>query len=479
MAVNEKDYVKSDSKVKAAQSKLTLAKSDLDKVKGSNLPGAQQRAAEFQAQIDAAQKELDTASNNAKTYFAQNKDKIQTAADTKQAAKETKQKEQSAASIKNITESGYLSPEQIAGIQKEQFNAVKAPGAVVSNNPDTGSTTTLGNQVEDFASTLKGARAELKKMSPPVRLDLANRLIAAGFTTTPKTDVYTDQLLSSYQAAIGGAQSAYKLNKEFPTINSYLADRAVQTAAINAAGGGAGSSYTNTDIYSDPTLLKNYINTEFKNILGRDATSKEVNDLGKKLQAAQKAKPDRITTDANGNKRTERGVQAQSFLDTEIRNLPEYTKSITAKSEEGIAALETTARANGLDLNANFASQLPEWKKAIAQGADIKTYQTMIRNAARVHLPDSIKNTLDPSLDLNNLYSPYINSYAKTFGLDPKQVKISDVEPLALSDKGTLVPIYDFDKKKRSLPNWQYTPEAKTAVSDSVSTVLKDFGFMG
>jgi len=478
MAVNEKDYVKSDSKVKAAQSKLTLAKSNLDIVKGSNLPSAQERAAKFQAQIDAAQKELDAASTNAKTYFAQNKNKIQTAADTKQAAKEAKQKEQSAATIKNINESGYLSPEQIAGIQKEQFNAVKPAGTTISNNPDT-SNTTLNVPVEDFAKTLKGARAELKKASEADRLDLANRLIAAGFTTTPKTGVYTDQLLSSYQAAISGAQSAYKLNKEFSTVESYLADRATQTAAIDAAGNGKASSYTNTDVFSDPALLANYINTEFKTILSRDATQKEINDLGKKLKAAQQARPDRITTDANGNRRTERGVQAQSFLDTEIRKLPEYTKSITAKSEEGIAALETTARANGLDLNTNFASQLPEWKKAIAQGADIKTYQTMIRNAARVHLPDSIKSTLDPTLDLDNLYSPYINSYAKTFGLNPNQVKISDVEPLALSDKGTLVPIYDFDKKKRSLPNWQYTPEAKTAVSDSISTVLKDFGFMG
>jgi hypothetical protein len=39
--------------------------------------------------------------------------------------------------------------------------------------------------------------------------------------------------------------------------------------------------------------------------------------------------------------------------------------------------------------------------------------------------------------------------------------------------------IYDFEKELRQDPRWQYTNNAKEAVSNSVTKVLKDFGFMG
>jgi hypothetical protein len=39
--------------------------------------------------------------------------------------------------------------------------------------------------------------------------------------------------------------------------------------------------------------------------------------------------------------------------------------------------------------------------------------------------------------------------------------------------------LYDYQNALRKDTRWQYTNNAKTAVADSVSTVLKDFGFMG
>jgi hypothetical protein len=50
--------------------------------------------------------------------------------------------------------------------------------------------------------------------------------------------------------------------------------------------------------------------------------------------------------------------------------------------------------------------------------------------------------------------------------------------PLATDEKGFLsVPAYE--KKKRTLTEWQYTPEAKEEVSNIASRVLQDFGFQG
>jgi hypothetical protein len=49
---------------------------------------------------------------------------------------------------------------------------------------------------------------------------------------------------------------------------------------------------------------------------------------------------------------------------------------------------------------------------------------------------------------------------------------------LATNEKG-FVPSYEFEKKKRALPEWDYTPEAKTETASVISTVLRDFGFKG
>ena len=100
----------------------------------------------------------------------------------------------------------------------------------------------------------------------------------------------------------------------------------------------------------------------------------------------------------------------------------------------------------------------------------------MIRNAARVHLPEQVRNQIAPNTDLRSAYSPYINSYATTFGIPTAQVNLADVEKMAIGDKG-FVPIWEFNSKKRALPGWDKTPEAYDYVGGIADQVLKDFGF--
>jgi hypothetical protein len=298
-----------------------------------------------------------------------------------------------------------------------------------------------------------------------------NLLDSKQLTTAEARD--PNNLLNKWSQIVYGASNDPDPANKDPFVYA----KSLQDQGFVSTAGSTGN-YPPTAYISSPSDASNTIQSVFNQTLKRNATDKEIASWTQKLNKAEKASPSKYET-VNGVLQYTKPLNGSQWIADQLMKLPEFATSVAAKSQEGIAALQATAQANGLDLNSNFASQLPEWEKAIANGADVKTYQTMIRNAARNHLPDSIKNNIDPTTDLNVFYSPYINSYAKTFGMDPTQVKISDIEPLVLTDKGTLNPIYQFDKNKRTLPNWQYTPEAKTAVADSVQQVLKDFGFMG
>jgi hypothetical protein len=480
MAVNEKDYVKSDSKVKAAQSKLTLAKSDLDKVKGSNLPGAQQRAAEFQSQIDAAQKELNAASASAKTYFAQNKEKIQTAADKKQAAKETKQNKQSAASIKNITESGYLSQEQIAGIQNAQSETNNASSAATFDNPSAGTTgiaATIDSVNKDLTAKDKDAAQLIHDMKPAERIALAKELTDAGIKTPDLKGLENPTLLGNYRVLLNQAKAYNTTNKDIKgfTPLDLTGFKSYKKELTAASGGGAGGTNTDTLLFTRERAAS-YINQEFQTYLSRDATPKEIADLTTKLEIAQKKNPSRTVTDSNGNRVTRQGLDAAGFLDSEIKKLPEYGKKLEAKVAPKTESILATAKANGILANQH---QIDTWNQRIKNGEDVATIQSEIRGMAATGRPDNIAKQLAAGNNLDTVLSPYKQYMQQILEVPADQIDLND-KTLQMAIGGDKpMSLYDYQNALRKDPRWQYTNNAKTAVSDSISTVLKDFGFMG
>jgi hypothetical protein len=174
----------------------------------------------------------------------------------------------------------------------------------------------------------------------------------------------------------------------------------------------------------------------------------------------------------------EEGLDPRVFLENKIKELPAYKESQAAKAEQNKLSLAATALANGYDLERDFGSQLPNWLNAINKGENISKFQTTIRNSARLALPEAVRNSIDPNEDLTTSFATYISNYAKTFGVPANQVSLSKIIPMATNEKG-FVPIYDFEKKKRQLAEWDTTPDARTETANVVSTVLRDFGFKG
>lgn len=364
--------------------------------------------------------------------------------------------------------------EKDAAVKAAREKALGSQG--FQETPSGGTINSQPGTVEDFGTTLKGARAELKKMAPEMRLALAKRLTDAGYPA-PLTNVYTDSLLSAYQSAISAAQSAYTANKEFGTLNSYLDDRITQQAAINAAGGGTGkaTSYFDKTVFDD-TMAANYISSEIKQFLNRDATQQEITSLTKQLKDAQKKNPDRISVDAKGNRTTIRGLDPQGFLDGLIKALPEYTAKQEGKAGTTVENAIATARANGIEPD---QSQIDAWRNRVKAGEDINTIQHEIRGIAALGQPDSIKKMLASGTDLGTIYQPYKNAMQSILEIPASQIKLDDNALRMAIGPDKEMNLYEYQKALRQDPRWQYTENAKTDVANSVQKVLQDFGFMG
>jgi hypothetical protein len=165
-----------------------------------------------------------------------------------------------------------------------------------------------------------------------------------------------------------------------------------------------------------------------------------------------------------------------AFLDSKFKFGATGAKG---KAGEQLSELQKVAAANGLDLQKAFGTQLPTWFASINKGESIDTYKKIIRDVAKIGMPQNIASLLDNGVDLDAIYSPYKNVMASVLEINPESITLSD--PLlrsAITGEKEL-PIYEFQRQLRKDSRWQYTNQAKEEVSDVALKVLRDFGFQG
>jgi hypothetical protein len=149
------------------------------------------------------------------------------------------------------------------------------------------------------------------------------------------------------------------------------------------------------------------------------------------------------------------------------------------KAGEQLTELQKTAAANGLDLQKNFGPQLPTWLASINKGESVDTFKKLIRDVAKIGMPQNVGAMLDNGIDLDAIYSPYKNVMASVLEVTPDSITLNDpvLRNAITGDKE--VPIYEFQRQLRQDDRWQYTNQAKEEVSNAALKVLRDFGFMG
>lgn len=264
---------------------------------------------------------------------------------------------------------------------------------------------------------------------------------------------------------------------------------AAPTVDFKGTGGdGKGTGEPSTTEY--PTIFSSTdatkaINDVFEAELGRKATAAEMTQLKPLLKAAQEKNPARYVTKLVGGKKVvtqTTGLDVATFLTSEIKKNPtlkaEIDQRLGGRKSLTLQVLAKTAAANGLDL-AVFGDDVDTWVKRVENGEDVDIFKNLIRQTAKIGLPDKVGKLLDEGIDLSAVYSPYKNLMAKVLEVDAGSIKLDDPTLRAAIGPDKEMPIYEFERALRRDPRWQYTDTARQEVSDTALGVLKDFGFMG
>ena len=327
--------------------------------------------------------------------------------------------------------------------------------------------------------------ASYGRMAPALRRAISQQLKDAGYKV-PVTSEYSATVRDAFLQAnrdlseeitVLSANDPKRLESVSYDLTTYLKDRTNDIARAQQTGPSVSKA---ASVYTDDQAIA-YITNAFKTYLNTEPTPEELTTLTKKLQDAQRKNPTVTKYRTLGGVQesiTTPGLNEQQFILDIIQKDPRYNEKLEKKLLSSRSTLAATARANGLNLDANFGNQVEDFLDRVKNGEDIKNIQNLIRQQGRLFLPENVRNSIDPSVDLSTVLGIYVNDYAKTFGVPADQVDITEIIPLAINDKG-FAAVSDFQKGKRKLAKWAYTDEAKNEVFQSVNKVLTDFGFQG
>lgn len=141
--------------------------------------------------------------------------------------------------------------------------------------------------------------------------------------------------------------------------------------------------------------------------------------------------------------------------------------------------LRNTAKANGVDFDKVYGNNVNDWLGRLAQGESINTYKNLIRQQAKLGLPDRIASMLDQGLDLEQIYAPYKSLMASYLEIPAQNIDLNDrTLRMAIGPEREMT-LYDFERSLRNDPRWEYTNNAREEVSSNVLSVLRSFGFQG
>lgn len=168
-----------------------------------------------------------------------------------------------------------------------------------------------------------------------------------------------------------------------------------------------------------------------------------------------------------------------AFIDSKLTFKPGEGGAYKGAAGVNVDALAKVAAANGLDLNKAFGAQLPDWLSAINKGESVETYKRIIRDVAKIGMPEKVAKLIDQGVDLATIYAPYKNIMASTLEINPQTIDLNDPTLRNAITADAEVPIYEFERALRKDNRWQYTDNAREEVSNATMKILQDFGFMG
>lgn len=173
------------------------------------------------------------------------------------------------------------------------------------------------------------------------------------------------------------------------------------------------------------------------------------------------------------------GTPENTLFNDAIKGFTLGTVKPVGAMGNALKELQSTADANGVDLQKNFGTQLQSWLQKIASGQSVEDFKQIIRGIAGTGLPPTLKAMVEKGTDVGSIYAPYKELMANVLGINKETISMYDPTlRSAITDKGEMS-LFDFQRALRKDSRWQYTADAKDEISKAVLNIGRDFGFMG
>jgi hypothetical protein len=292
------------------------------------------------------------------------------------------------------------------------------------------------------------------KTDPELR-DLLFKAIGKDAVPGSKDDYTPQRFLNELQQTTWWQKNAGELRQRQFYKNQYeqlrkTADPDTAARLDQTSEYGRGLAYTKQRISDAAKQLGATISTDELDILARDIYDLGYEDKGAMVSAA-------------------------------IRGKIKYSPGAVVGGQAGelLRDLEKTAAANGMDLQKQFGNSIQYWLQNMAQGESVETYKQIIRERAKIGLPEKVGSLLDKGVDLETIYDPYRQTMAAVLEINPETIKLDDPTLRAAIGPDKEMTLFDYQRNLRKDPRWQYTNNARQEVSSIAQQVLRDFGFQG
>jgi hypothetical protein len=412
-----------------------------------------------QQEYDAAERAKNLAESNARVDYDAMTSKKEVENQKRKDAETKKQVDSVQAEIDKYTNAGQTPPADLIK-EKETLESQYTGAPQGKPTVPTTSTTTATGATQPAGSGNVALDVFLKNLNAqgPTAINEIRALL--GLSLNGKVD---EVLIDKATAVEASLEKVSEITGPIDRLEYYAQYKK------NNAGGGAGTTPVSI---SSPTEAAAYINTAFRTLLGRYATPEEITELAPKLNAAEKKNPSKTVNGVSTG-----GLNRDQFLLDIITKRPEYIEKKKSAQSLTRQELATVAKANGLDLDKNFAGQADSWIKRVENGEDVDIFKNLIRQTAKVGLPDKVGKLLDEGVDLEAVYTPYKNIMAATLEVNPETINLNDSTLRSAIGPDKEMPIYEFEKALRKDPRWQYTNNAREKAYSAVNRILQDFGF--
>jgi hypothetical protein len=165
------------------------------------------------------------------------------------------------------------------------------------------------------------------------------------------------------------------------------------------------------------------------------------------------------------------------WLNTRISFTPGKEKGDVATNA---ADLRSYSNKQGFNFDTDFGTaKVTGWMQRLDRGESQEAIKREIEMQAMIGQPESVKALMKQGLTLQDVYTPYTNSFSKKLGKTNANWRDPWISQNILNDKGELVTNWEFEKKLTRHPDYEFGEEANDLAYKNILQIKRDFGLEG